>query len=319
MRIMAISAILAVQCGGAWHGCNETGPGPKPCKDCCADGFARGSAHPQTRLVASFTPSPEGVTVCPDGDAYVMLDGSGEIWRVPFDGNGPERWASVGGRQAAGLACDEHGRLFAAAFAIRNDPSASVSVVLIEARDSRPRQLPPPSDGTTLNGLNGIVAIPGLGVYASDTLGGLVVRVRETAPDTFETTVLARDVDGANGLAYDSAHRKLYVVGSLVPGVFAFDVATDGTLGTRTAVPIANALTFPDGVAVDETGTVYVAYYFSGSVVRASDGANVAELSNPASLAFRGGTLLITDYKLADPTAAGGLYALGLGVCGAPN
>jgi sugar lactone lactonase YvrE len=317
MRISILSALLAVQCGGPWHGCSETGPGPKPCKDCCADGFPRGSAAAETRLVASFTPSPEGVTVCPDGAAYVMLDASAEVWRVPFDGRKVERWASLGGRQAAGLACDEYGRVFAAVFAIRNEPSATVSVVMVEGQNSPPRQLPAPSDGTALNGLNGITAIPGLGVYATDTLGGFVLRIRETAPDTFETTIAARGVNGANGLAYDALRRKLYVVGSLVPGVFAFDVAGDGSLGTRTTVPIASALTFPDGVAVDENGNVYVSDYFAGTVIRASDGASVAKLANPASLAFRGGALLITDYKLADAAAMGGLYAADLGLCSA--
>jgi sugar lactone lactonase YvrE len=246
-----------------------------------------------------------------------MRDASAEIWRVPFDGSESERWASVGGRQAAGLACDEHGRLFVAVFAIRDELSASVSVVLVEGQGSPPRELPAPSDGTALNGLNGIAAIPELGVYATDTLGGFVLRIRETAPDTFETTIVARGVDGANGLAYDSLRRKLYVVGSLVPGVFAFDVAGDGSLGTRTTVPIANAMEFPDGVAVDEKSNVYVSYYFSGTVIRVGDGVSIAQVANPASLAFRGGTLLITDYKLADPTAPGGLYAADLGVCGA--
>jgi hypothetical protein len=102
----------------------------------------------------------------------------------------------------------------------------------------------------------------------------------------------------------------------LVPAVFAFAMNSDGSLGARTTVPVASSLTFPDGLAVDETGSLYVADYSAGTVLRAADGAAIARLTNPASLAFRGSTLLITDYRLGAPTRPGGLYAVNLGVCG---
>jgi sugar lactone lactonase YvrE len=319
MRIRFFTAIVALECVAAWCGCSnsESGSPTAPtCQDCCDDGFPRGSSGSELQQIAPFTPSPEGVAVCPDGTAYVLLDASAEIWRVPFDGKTPERWTSIGGRQAAGLACDEHGRLFVSIFAVRDEPSAVITVVLVDRQDRSLSELPLPGDGTPLTGLNGILAIPGLGVYVTDTLGQLVLRIQETAPETFETTVVARDVNGANGLAYDFANRKLYVAASLVPAVFAFSTNSDGSLGTRATVPVASSLTFPDGLAVDEMGSLYVADYFAGTVLRAADGAAIARLTNPASLAFRGGTLLITDYRIGAPTTPGGLYAVNLGVCG---
>jgi sugar lactone lactonase YvrE len=269
------------------------------------------------RLVAPLTPSPEGVAVCADGSVFVTLDASAEVWRVPLDGGAPERWASLGGWQPAGIACDERGRLFVAAFANRSDSATAPTVLLVSERDAEVRALPGPSDGTALGGLNGIVAIPGLGVYATDTLAHVVVRVRESAPDTFETTVVAREVNGGNGLAYDAANAKLYAVASLAKTLFSFDVAADGTLGERALVPTPASMAFLDGVAVDERGAAYVTDYVGGSVIRVTDGASVATVTNPASLAFRGGTLLITDYKIGSATQAGGLYAAELGVCGA--
>jgi len=74
-----------------------------------------------------------------------------------------------------------------------------------------------------------------------------------------------------------------------------------------------------DGTAVDETRIVYVAYWLTGKVIRLSDGQVLStQIQNPASLAFRGGALLVTDYKL-EANIEGGLYAIDLGDCGAPN
>ncbi len=72
---------------------------------------------------------------------------------------------------------------------------------------------------------------------------------------------------------------------------------------------------FFDGVAVDETGVIYVAKWLRGEVVRSTDEAVVASFTTPASLAFRGGTLFISSF-LPGATAEGRLHALDLGVCG---
>jgi sugar lactone lactonase YvrE len=239
-----------------------------------------------------------------------LLAGSSEVWRVPLDGDSPERWATLGDPLPAGIACDEKGRLFVAIYGTRSD-AIPRSVALVE-RDRPPRALPAPSDGTVLGTLNGIVAIPGLGVYASDSTKGLLIRVRESTPDVFETSVVASDVGGANGLAYDALHDKLYAVSGAAKTLYSFDVASDGSLGARSAVPTSATFGVMDGVAVDEDGTAYVADYRGGAVIRLSDAAVVARAANPASLAFRGGTLLFTDFN-----AAGGLHAIDLGVCGA--
>lgn len=291
------------------------------CVECCRDGFARETASSTTRLVRAFTPSPEGVTVCPNGEVFLSFGaigaGESEIKRVPLDGSSPEHWSTIPGPTIAGITCDDKGRLFVAQFSGQPAPS---TIIMVTAKDDPGTRLPTPSDGTSVQTLNGIVAIKGLGVYASDTTGNTVLHARETAQNGFEVTVAATDVFGANGLAFDSNAKKLYVGMSTTNKTGALDVAQDGTLGEVQEIWTGpDNPGFVDGTAVDEQGAVYVAYWLTGKVIRLSDDQVISnEVENPASLAFRGGTLLITDYKL-EADVEGGLYALDLGVCGAPT
>lgn len=264
-----------------------------------------------------MTPSPEGVTVCPNGDVFVARDPSGEVWRVQLDAqNKQELWATLGDRRPAGITCDERGRLFVATFATKSGKEASLAPVLITDKGSAPIELPQPKDAAKIAGLNGIVAAPGVGIYASDTNNSNIILVQELAEGVFETRVVATDISFANGLAYAASTRKLYANASGAWQLLQFTVNTDGALSERRPVNVP-FLFFMDGVAVDERGDLYVADWLGGSVVRASTGRAVMHLANPASLAFRGGSLLATDYKLGDAQAEGGLYAQDLGVCGA--
>lgn len=286
------------------------------CDDCCPDGFPRGASGGGARRIAELTPSPEGVAVCPDGEVYVARDLSGELWHVPMDGRAPSLWAALGDRRPAGLTCDEHGRLFVATFSSKSGEEISLGAVLITGRDATPIELPQPSSGPDNAGLNGIVAVPGVGVYASDTTNNSIILMQEDVDGTFHTRTVATDVSGANGLAYHAEQRMLYANASLASQLLSFRVGVDGALGAPERVSVSGLLLFMDGVAVDEEGVAYVADWLGGSVVNAKTGDRVATIASPASLAFRGGTLLVTDYKLTDPTTPGGLYAVELGVCG---
>lgn len=140
------------------------------------------------------------------------------------------------------------------------------------------------------------------------------MRVHEASPGEYVSEIVARDIPIANGLAYDTVHRKLYIASSLDFAVYAFDLTEDGALMQRSKVKTASG-SFFDGVAVDQNGEVYAADYFFGNLVRLSDSKIIASLPTPASTVFRGGTLLVTDYRLNQPDAEGGLYAVDLGVC----
>jgi hypothetical protein len=282
----------------------------------CPDGHPRGTAQTtnRARTIASTTPSPEGVTVCPNGETFLALDPSGEIWHVPLTAS-PERWATLGDRRPAGITCDDRNRLFVATFSSKSGKAISLGPVLITSKDAEPIELPQPQGAPPIAGLNGIVAADGVGVYMSDTNNSNILLAQETDEGVFETREVARDVTLANGLAYAPSTRKLYANASGAWQLLQFDVAADGALGQRKSIDVP-FMFFMDGVAVDELGELYVADWLGGNVIRIGTGRSVARVANPASLAFRGGTLLITDYKLGDAQQEGGLYAVDLGVCG---
>jgi len=258
--------------------------------------------------------SPEGVTVCPSGAVFLTSE-DGQIWRSTLDGNAPSRWASLPDRQPAGITCDERERLFVAIYGVRSG-SGKAGVMRIDAPDQPAVELALPSEASPLSSYNGVLAIPGLGVYATDSGAGWIVLLRETSRGDVSAEVVARDILIANGLAYDPARRTLYVASSLGMTVYSYQVSTDGTLTQPAVVASRNRALF-DGVAVDERGRVYAADYKRGAVLRLADSQLMAELTHPASFAFRGGTLLVTDYHLNQPALEGGLYAIELGACGA--
>jgi hypothetical protein len=291
------------------------------CTDCCADNLARGTASTTARLVAKLTNSPEGVTVCPNGDVFVALFGflsdHADIIRVPLDGSEPELWTTLAGREIAGLTCDRKGRIFGAGL----DTSEPSFVFMVTAKGDPGTRLPVPSGSAQLISGNGIIAIEGLDgliVYASDNVANLIARWKETSDGEFEATIAATEVVGANGLSYDPKTQKLYVGGSQENNIVSFDVAPDGSLGApEVAWTGPDPQGYVDGTAVDENGVVYAAYWSTGNILRTSDNKVLTEtVANPASLAFHGGTLLITDFKMLDGSE-GGLYAIDLGVCGA--
>lgn len=314
MKLNAALALVAT--GLASLACSSDAKTEDPhqaCTDCCADGLARGSADPVVRQVAPFTPSPEGVAVCPGGAVFVALGGNGQIWRVPESG-AAELWTTLPGRQPAGLSCDDQGRLLVADWGA-DGASEPAAVVLLRDRADSGVTLPADVGGAPLEDLNGVLAVAGVGVFASDSARGIVAGFVER-DGAWTASVAASDLPGANGLAYDATSRTLYVALTYAKRVVALAVATDGTLSApHDAWTGTGATDLPDGVTVDAQGELYVAKYAAGAVVRASDGVVVATVPNPASLAFRGGTLLVTDYKL-QAERAGGLYAVALGVCG---
>jgi sugar lactone lactonase YvrE len=179
-----------------------------------------------------------------------------------------------------------------------------------------------------LTGYNGLLWVPGRGIYTTDMFAGVIVRFEEVAPNEFVGSVVQDKLPGANGLAYDPRLQTLYVVltgmlndtGISDSSVESFPLLEDGTLGMRTTHwKSPNWLDGADGLAIDEHGVLYRANQLSGTVSRMSDEAVVAKVPNPASLAFRGGTLLISDFKMLGPLQGpGGVYAVDLAVCGGP-
>ena len=133
---------------------------------------------------------------------------------------------------------------------------------------------------------NGIAAASGIGLYATDTLGGVIVVIREL-DGHFETSVVAKNMLGVNGVAYAGAARKLYVSNSLSQEVTSFAVAADGSLSQSKLEWTAGGVAQLDGMVVDELGHAYVTGYGQGEVLQLPAGTVVAKVANPASNAAK--------------------------------
>jgi sugar lactone lactonase YvrE len=287
----------------------------------CADGFPRGVLNTVRREVRATMPTIEGVAACPNGDVFVSAASLSQVWRIPFAGGEPEVWYAQSTGLFAGLTCDDRGRLFAADYGF-TDPGGVVQITGKGAGTPLAR----PSDFAT-QGYNGVLVIEGVGVFGSDTAAGRIVVWREDANGALVAQTAVSGVGGANGLARGTDGR-LYVALTAALGdneVVSFAVGNDGKLEDRkSAWKGPNII---DGIAIDENNQLYVAFYNEGKIVRASDGATIATAKNPASLVFRGGTLLFSVFDVFGSQAeklsgqistTGHLYAVELAVCGAP-
>ena len=299
---------LAAGCGGGDGGT-------------CPDGFPRGPSALTVTEVASFTPAPEGVAVCPGGDVFVATTESGEIWRLPVDGSAAVLYTTLTGRRPGGLACDDQGRLFVADF---GGGAAIPACLRLDGAEAM-LVLPTDVEGTPIEHPNGVVIVPGAGIYLSDSGRGEIVRFVEASTDVYDATLVASGADlaasgvipGANGLAYHAASSTLYVAVTALSQVVAYDLNADGTLGAtpRERFGDTYGLSLVDGVAVDEEGTLWVANALGGEIVRvAGSGEVVASVPSAASLAFRGGTLFVTSF-VPGADGTGALSTLDVGAC----
>jgi sugar lactone lactonase YvrE len=309
--------LLAGLCAGLAAGCGGGGGGT------CPDGFPRGSGKLTVTEVAAFTPAPEGVAVCPGGDVFLALTESGEIWRLPVDGADPVLHTTLGGRRPGGLACDAEGRLYVADFGGGTELPACVRL-----DGATPTALVLPTDvgGTTIEHPNGVVVVPGAGVYLSDSGRGEIIRFVEESADVYSATLVASGADlaaagilpGANGLAYDATSSTLWVAVTAQSLVLGYDLLADGTLAAtpRERYDDTAGVSLPDGVAVDEEGTVWVANALGGEILRIAGGGGTvaANVASPASFAFRGGTLFVTSFALG-ATTSGALSTVDVGAC----
>ncbi|ULL13208.1 SMP-30/gluconolactonase/LRE family protein [Paenibacillus sp. H1-7] len=141
----------------------------------------------------------------------------------------------------------------------------------------------------------------------------------------------------SNGLGWSPDGRTMYYIDSMTRKVSAFDfeVETGRLSGRRTVVTIPEGGGFPDGMAVDEEGMLWVAQWDGWQVSRwnPSTGEQIGAIRVPAarvtSCAFGGPNndeLYITtartgisEESLAGQPLAGGLFRVKPGVAGLPT
>ncbi|NUO52582.1 MAG: hypothetical protein HOV80_27360 [Polyangiaceae bacterium] len=275
--------------------------------DRCPDGFPRGTPS-DLRLVEEFSPALEGVAVCPNGDVFVSQPETAKIYRVPLDGAPAELWTTLAGHQPLGMDCASDNVLYVADFG-----SNDATVFRVAAKDDPATPLPTIVGDGGYKAMNGVAVVDGVGIYATDrtnTIDGRIILFAETSPNVFEASVARGGLPFPNDVAFNPKTGMLDVTLTINSQVLSYSVADDGAFGSQSVsfsgTWVLDAL---DGLAVAEDGDRYLAQYLQGKVRRASDWQMVAGMTEPKSLAFRGGTLFVTAKK--------GLYAVDLAVCGA--
>jgi len=133
-----------------------------------------------------------------------------------------------------------------------------------------------------------------------------------------EAVTLYTGVALSNGIGFSPDRRRMYHSDSAIAGVITHEVDTDGEIDPSSRTVFASLdRGFPDGLAVDTDGGVWVAAYGSACVVRfAPDGSEDRRIAVPAngvtSLCFIGDDLdeliVVTADNTDDPSRAGTIF-----------
>lgn len=138
--------------------------------------------------------------------------------------------------------------------------------------------------------------------------------------------MLYDDVLLTNGIGFSPDGRLLYHSDSMRNQVLVHDVAEDGSFSNRRVLaqlPDGH----PDGLAVDEAGTVWVAAYWGGCVVRLTpegkiDGQLDVPAKTVASVCFGGpdrrDLYVATSDNTDDPALGGSIFRARVDVAGLP-
>lgn len=172
-------------------------------------------------------------------------------------------------------------------------------------------------------------------IYAG-TLG-FDVFDREAEPDT--GTLLRIEIDGSahleakgielsNGLGFSSDGRRLYHADSSTHAVWAYSVGADGSLSEREVFAHLGEKAMPDGLAVAEDGSLWIADASGGRVcVFNGDGSHREDIAVPlptvTSLCFGGEDLrdlyIVTATWHTKREDAGSIFRMRVDVAGLPR
>lgn len=238
---------------------------------------------------------PEGVAVHPDGSIWCGGE-QGQIYRVEPDGSSFEQVASTGGF-CLGLAFDAQTNLFICDLRHR-------AVMRMDHLTHQVDQFAGGVDGHPFRVPNFLAFDPDGRLYVSDSWdmhapGPGIVRL---LPDGTGELWYAEPLTFANGLALSADGRNLYVAETFANRVSRIPVRDDGTAGARvTEVELPGA--YPDGLAVDADGRLWVGCYHPNEVWRVTAGTaelvhrddTAHVLAHPTNLAFHGSQLLTAN------------------------
>jgi sugar lactone lactonase YvrE len=239
---------------------------------------------------------PEGVAVHPDGSVWCGGE-RGQVFRIAADGSGLDEVASTGGF-CLGMAFDAHGALFVCdlkhAAVFRVDTSTGAVDRFADGAQGERFRIPnaPAFDreGRLYVSDSHAFREPGPGIF-------------RFAPDGEGERWYGESLDFANGLALDPGGRWLYVAETFGSRISRIAIDAEGRPGVCEEVAMLPD-TFPDGLAFDEEGNLYVGCYEPSQVLRIDPGGSVEllyreisahTLAHPTNLAFRGSTMFTAN------------------------
>lgn len=136
-------------------------------------------------------------------------------------------------------------------------------------------------------------------------------------------------IEVTNGIGFSPDGRVLYHVDSTSKGIWAHDMAEDGSVSNRRHIGRASfERGIPDGMCVDTDGNLWVAHVGGRRAVKLSpSGEELDEIKVPAkwvtSVAFGGPDLgdlyLVTADDMEQPDRKGGIWRCRPGVTGVPT
>jgi len=130
--------------------------------------------------------------------------------------------------------------------------------------------------------------------YRADIADGFVVLI-----DRKGARIVADDIGFTNEVRLDEAERELTVVETFARRLLRFDIGADGSLSGRRVIAEFGAGTFPDGIALDQEGAVWVTSVVSNRVLRVTRDGKIQQLLEDADpdhvawveAAYRAGTM----------------------------
>ena len=113
--------------------------------------------------------------------------------------------------------------------------------------------------------------------YRADTADGFVILI-----DKKGACIVADNIGFTNEVRLDAAEHELTVVETFSRRLCRFDIQPDGSLKNRRVIAEFGAGTFPDGIALDAEGAVWVTSVVSNRVLRVTRDGKIEQIMEDA-------------------------------------